>query len=284
MTESHESRTGPDVRIEFRTDPDDDTRQGVEKSVRAMAAHSAELTARARAVSSGGDELTALVDDALRRQINSDPGAAAALAEILDRPLGPEFEPGSASPRVVGASPPYDYHWSWHDLNGAAQDQMILDDAAAHAALYAKSGLGGAGTFVNAHAGFGIGFRANGSRVMRADSGRRVTFGYVAGAKGFGSNATVEGGLDCTVFENGRFMKGDSRRIFRRRASVNETFVVNPGAWVLDSSMPLEFPAVAGRDYNFNVGVWVYTDNTSGVGVSAAKSLCQVLVESMWVA
>jgi hypothetical protein len=284
MTDTYETPGEPEVQIHFTKEPDPELQQAVNRSIRAMAVHSSQVTDQKRAEEFEKAELTSLADDALLRQIKADPAAASALAEILARPLGPEtLSLSEVTPKVVGALPPYDYSWSWHYANGAPPFQQVIEGPIGHAALLAKSGQGGAGKFVNAHAGFGIAFRSGATRVMRADSQRRVTHGYVVGAKGFGSNATVEGGVECTFFEDGQFRKGDTRRIFRRRASVNETFVVNPGTWVTDAPMPLEYPLVAGHGYNFNVGVWVYTDNTSGVGTSAAKSVCQALIQSMWV-
>jgi hypothetical protein len=280
----HDVSDDIEVRIDFHGTPEPGLRRSVEQSVRAMAARSARSTEERRALEARDREVASLADEATARLIASDPDAAAKMAEFLARPLGPESFPLSeVTPRVVGASPPYDYHWSWHVADGAAPATQLIEDAKGHAALLARSGQGGAGKFVNAHAGFGIAFHAGGTRTVKADSQRRATHGYVVGAKGLGANATAEGGLECTFFENGQFKKGDSRRLYRRRASVNETFVVNPGVWVVDPPMPLEFPVVAGRDYNFNVGVWAYSDNTSGAGVSTASSVCQVLVQSMWV-
>jgi hypothetical protein len=39
-----------------------------------------------------------------------------------------------------------------------------------------------------------------------------------------------------------------------------------------------------GRQYTFNVGIWVFTDRSTGVGGAAVQALFEGNVSSLWVA
>jgi len=52
---------------------------------------------------------------------------------------------------------------------------------------------------------------------------------------------------------------------------------------ITDTPMRIQFPMRAGREYTFNVGVWAFADNTSGVGTSATVSGITGVIPSMTV-
>jgi hypothetical protein len=101
---------------------------------------------------------------------------------------------------------------------------------------------------------------------------------------GVGSNATSEGGLEATALEVGRLIASSSLKLWRRRISGFEEasggesiqWQIPPGAdW-------LRFTMHEGREYTFNVGVWVFSDRSTGIGGGAVQSLIHATVSKMF--
>ncbi|MDP9813978.1 hypothetical protein J2W42_006860 [Rhizobium tibeticum] len=167
---------------------------------------------------------------------------------------------------------------------------QVLDRPSGSVGLDARSGSlpGGASGFINAHVGFGVFLRSDttGQRFPHAvlNPGR---FSFAARAVGVGSNATTEGGFELTVFEDGQFLTGASRRLWRARVSGS---VFDPDESTSGSQGPqvmagpeLAFTIKAGHGYTFNAGIWVFSDRSIGIGAGAVQSLLQGVVTRMWV-
>jgi hypothetical protein len=187
--------------------------------------------------------------------------------------------------RSLGFVPPYDFSWSWHDQNGHAPFGMIVNRPDGNVGLDARSGSfeGGASGFVNAHAGFGV-FLSSDTTAQKfphavLNPGR---FSHTMRAVGIGSNATSEGGFEITVFEDGHFLTGASRQLWRRRISAGESTSGGEPDHVI-TGPELDFTIRAGHGYTFNAGIWVFSDRSSGIGAAAAQSLLQGFVTRMWV-
>ncbi|MFD8230925.1 hypothetical protein ACFV20_03340 [Streptomyces sp. NPDC059696] len=196
----------------------------------------------------------------------------------LDSPVG-STEPPSVTGRSFFA-PPFHFGWAWHRIDGGAPEAVIVDRPSGTVIFDGRSGPlapNGRNKFVEIHAGFGVGFRPDRDGVLTATSDRRfMKFYYGVAAHGIGSWAVAEGGTECSIMSEGNWKAGESRKKFRKRVSVNEreTFESNLFG---DGVMRHMVPVRAGHDYQFNVGAWLFVDNTSGVGQSGA--LAQVRCE-----
>jgi hypothetical protein len=188
--------------------------------------------------------------------------------------------------RALGFVPPYDFNWAWHDMNGHPPFIMIFDQSSGQVSLEARSGpsVGGAPGFVNASVGFGVFFRSDTTAQRFLHSvlnPGRFKFS-VETSFGFGTNATSEGGFDLTVFEDGQFLVGASRKLWRRRIGSDEFSSEEQGQHLIFGP-DLQFIMRAGHDYTFNAGIWVFSDYTSGIGVAAAQSILDGIVTSIGV-
>ena len=45
----------------------------------------------------------------------------------------------------------------------------------------------------------------------------------------------------------------------------------------------LFFTMQPGREYTFNVGLWVFSDRSTGIGAAGAQSLIQGTVTTIWI-
>ncbi|MGS2588932.1 hypothetical protein [Streptomyces hebeiensis] len=304
MTATYETVVEPTVQITFTEELEPEHHIAVERSIQGMAAHAAQQTDRVRAAEAEHAKLAAALNAPLARLVESDPASAEALQELRTRPLPLELDSvGVLHPEDTSAAaeeatlsvrniqthvwgPPYHFSWFWHRTNGSPPFNRVIDRPTGQVGLDGRSGSpgaipGGASTFVEAHAGFGLLFHPPTNGVLVGDSLRRVHDSFGVAAYGIGSNATVEGGTECTILEDGQFRKGATHRLYRKRVSVNESdHAITPGFFT-DSPMSVQWPVRAGHEYTFNVGVWVYCDHTAGVGRSAAQSLCQAIIPSM---
>lgn len=280
----------PNVRITFRDEvPQRELRQAAERSVATLVAHSAEAVRQARAAESQFAKLTDAVTAPFAKLIEGDSEAVKALNELRTQALiQPDALDELLRPRYSQFIPPYDFSWIWHDINGHPPFNSIFDRPTGQVGLDARSGLvdeGGAPGFVSAHAGFGVLLRA----FAKTETG--MAFGSGGGrfsfrmkTVGVGSNATSEGGLEATALEDGRLIASSSLKLWRRRISGFEEasggesiqWQIPPGAdW-------LRFTMHEGREYTFNVGVWVFSDRSTGIGGGAVQSLIHATVSKMF--
>ena len=291
----HESVTDPDLR------------QLTIQSIDTLVARSFASTKRAREKDAELAQLTDAINAPIERIIQGDPQAVSALEELRKRSLsGADVDTffsyasldataggitvpnrGDLGPRTFAGRPPYDFSWSWHDPNGGRPFDMRMNPSIGYVGLIARSGSvdGGFSGFVNAHAGYGVN--------LRTDQPRTVSFGgqiesahrtHNMMAHGAGSNATTEGGIECTALENGRLIMSSSFKWWRKRISINETADDREGPIHIDvpKTDPRTFTMQPGRSYTFNIGLWVFSDRTPGVGVAAANAVLEGNIALMW--
>ncbi|MFI8823964.1 hypothetical protein [Streptomyces sp. NPDC053431] len=298
-----EQERAPAIEIDFSEDLTSEQRKIARRSVERMAAAGVEAREQQRAVEAGYQELSDAINAPLRKAVEADEAGRRKFEHLRDHtPLRFDeptlLEAGAEYPVAVEAadmhihdvratqvfSPPYHFDWRWHNTGGSAPYTSSTNRPLGQASLQGRCGPwipGAGGKFVEAHAGFGLLFRPTVNGLLSGDSLRVLGFFWVVGAFGIGSNATVEGGTECTILEDGKLKAVNSHKLWRKRVSVNEwaDFVqTNP---VTDTSMRTQFPMRAGHEYTFNVGFWIYADNTAGVGTSGAISALGGRVPSM---
>ncbi|MGW6145796.1 hypothetical protein [Streptomyces sp. NPDC055140] len=170
-------------------------------------------------------------------------------------------------------TPPYHFPWAWHRVDGSPPNFVQHNTSAGTLTMKGSCGPlapDSGDRFVEVHAGFGIGIRPERNGLLVAVSDRRfMKCIYELAAYGLGSWAVVEGGTECSIMSEGQWKAGESRQKFHKRVSVNERDSFESNLFG-DGVMRHEIPVLAGHDYQFNVGAWLFVDNTSGVGQSGA--------------
>jgi len=306
---SREQDASPaEVQLTVRDDATETERRNAERSVAAMVARSSEAAARRRAAEA---EL-AQISDALREPFGTAPApddrADTALAklrardliyheemEVLSHHSSVAFDPTPLSRDVLttrsqGFVPPYDFQWAWHDPAGHPAFNIVQARPSGRLGLDARSGSapGGASGLVNVHAGFGV-FLSSSVQAQKFPHAvlNPGNYRWAVRAIGVGSNATSEGGFEITVFEDGQFLTGASRKLWRGRVSGS---VFSPDESASDArgnhlitGPDLQFTIRPGHGYTFNAGIWVYSDRSTGVGAGAVQSLLQGTLTRMWV-
>ena len=307
MNDSNAGASATNLKILFHeSETDPDLRQVATQSIETLIARSVASTKRIREEDAELAKLTDAMNAPVTRLIENDPQAANALGELRKRSL--EAVPdtllsnissdvkggitipnrGDLSPFTFAGRPPYNFSWSWHDPNGGAPFDMRTNPSIGYVGLIARSGSvdGGFSGFVNAHAGYGI--------ILRADHPRTVSVGgqiesahraHNMMAHGAGSNATTEGGIECTALEDGRLIMSSGFKWWRKRISINETANDHEGPPVhidMPKSDPRTFTMQPGRNYTFNIGLWVFSDRTPGVGVAAVNAVIEGNIALMW--
>jgi hypothetical protein len=291
----------PNPQITFAdhvTDPEQ--RRTVERSVATLVARSAEAAAQARAAEAERAKLMAAFEAPYMKLIKEDPAAIKALDDLRTRqfidldstnvlrgeqPLTATNDVITIPLREARASlrfPPYDFSWSWFRNEGSPPFSQLLSNTNGHVGLDARSGSleGGASGFVEAHAGFGLVLSADHPVMVRGTSLRRMRYSFVVRAVGIGANATSEGGMELTALEDGSLLRIASDKMWRSRVSAS---FFHPDEFASDGEGPfavfdpreLEFPMQQGRAYTFNVGIWVFSDSSTGVGAAAVQSFIE---------
>jgi hypothetical protein len=300
-----------EMQISFREDVAETDRKNAELSVAALVARSAEAVARRRATEAALAESTGALTRPFAKLIEVDPLSNEALEklrslqlmqpEAMDR-LGPDtpftltYDSAVSTPRdgvglrSQGFVPPYDFQWSWHQEGGHPPFNLIQNRFSGRLGLEARSGSidGGAPGFVNAHAGFGVFVRSD---VMGQKFPHAVlnpgSYSFQVRAVGVDSNATSEGGFDLAVFEDGRFLTGADRKLWRSRVSAtlfdpDESASGGQGNHLI-AGPELQFTMRPGHSYTFNAGIWVISDRSTGIGAGAAQSILRGTLTRMWV-
>ncbi|MET9959581.1 hypothetical protein ABZ128_10975 [Streptomyces sp. NPDC006326] len=269
-------------------------RQNAERSVAALVARAKEAAARDRAAEAGLVELTDPLNAPFKKLVEEDPHAVKALEKLRDYEL---LQPDTTealqqdapptaydvSPRAEsGFAPPYDFDWSFHIDHPPFRKSH--DRFTGMLSLDARSGAitDGAPGRVIAHAGFGVFmvFENPGKKFPHAVL-KPGSFAFHVQTVGVGSNATSEGGFDLAVFEDGRFLTGASRRLWRSRISGFEEAEGRDGPLTI-TAPDVEFNLRPGHGYSVNAGIWVVTDRSTGVGAGAAWSQIAAKMTRMW--
>jgi hypothetical protein len=302
MSDSTYRTTGglpPNVQITFRDEAiQPGLRQAAERSVATLVARFAEEVRQARAAESELAKLTDAVNAPFAKLIEGDSQAVKALDELRSHRLIDPHDtdalgPDAFAPRGYGqwVPPYYHFSWFWHDPNGHPPFNRIIDPSFGRIGLDARSGAvdGGADGFVSAHAGFGVSLRTIGepdTAYTFGSGGGQFSYAMKTVGIGSGSNATSEGGVEATAFEDGHLIASSSSKMWRRRISAIEE--AHGGGPLQHWQSPpgvdsLRFTMYEGRQYTFNVGAWVFSDRSTGAGVFAAvQSLIDAYVENMY--
>lgn len=309
--ESPESKaSSTEIQLTFRGGVTQADRQNAEYSVAALVERSTAAVLQRRAVETELAEMTGSLNRSLGNLIGEDlhankgfenlsaqqvvqPEAMDALGHGALAADGVPYSPqdlATVRSGSVGFVPPYDFQWAWHDPAGSPQFSMIQNRSSGALGLDARSGAlpGGASGFVNVHAGFGVFLHSDvtAQRYPHAvlNPGR---FKFGLGAVGVGADATSEGGFELTVFEDGRFLTGASRKLWRSRVS-SSIFHLDESSFGgqenhLITGPELEFTIRPDHGYTFNAGIWAYSDRSTGAGAAAVQSLLQGILTRMWV-
>ncbi|MGF7121631.1 hypothetical protein [Rhodococcus sp. BE178] len=307
---SRAKTSSAELQLSFRDGVTSADRQIAEQSVAAMVERSAGAVAQRRSTEAEIVEATRSISGSIAKPIGEDLHADDAIAglrtkqivqpDVIDAmghgvpvaagmPYSPE-DLGTVRAGSVGFVPPYDFQWAWHDSAGHPPKSILQNRSSGTLGLDARSGAlpGGASGFVNAHAGFGVFLRSDttGQRFPHAvlNPGR---FTFQLRAVGVGANATSEGGFELTVFEDGKFLTGASRKLWRSRVG-SSLFNPDESSSGGQENHPitgpeLEFTLRRDHGYTFNAGIWVFSDRSTGVGAGAVQSLLQGILTRMWV-
>jgi hypothetical protein len=266
----------PSLQMNFSDELTAEQRQVAERSVAEFAARSVEVTARRRAARAARAELSAALQAPLRKIIESDPDAVAALAAARRRQ--PEREPSleqlfdlepPAWPVIARDFPldlagvlvggvadqvfPIPYHYDWRWYAPGVEPAVFSAD---HTTGQVSIATGTRGGFVDAHAGVGVSLRTD--RVTTV-SGRSLRSSWdkwsaSAGSDGLGVS---EGGMEMTVFEDGELRGFIPDNRWSVVASDYQPVFGDTGGFGTGDPVEVSWTMRPGRDYTFNVGAWV---------------------------
>lgn len=286
------------VQIYFRDEETRSAMQGIaERSVATLVARSRARLDQARAAEAELAKIGEAIHAPVTRLLLDNPQASNALDQLrsrklieidTDEPLAQDKSQLSPYvdvpvPRYGGDTlvfrPPFHYAWTWHDHSGFPPFEVVQNRDLGFVRLDARSGLveGGASGFVNVHAGFGVGLSVD--RPARAGAWAFLedvlAIYKMKTTPGIGSNATTEGGVEVTALRNGTDLVASfGNRLFRRRISQSESTDerVGPSNWPVPYPSPseLSWQMPPGQTFTFNVGAWVFTDRSAGVGGAGA--------------
>lgn len=209
-------------------------------------------------------------------------------AGALDYPFPPTRDFEGPPTRLFAV--PYDFHWFWHDLNGSPAFNRVIDDNNGRVALDARVGSasGATGTFVNAHAGYGVVLRSD-RRVNCMARSLRSTQDFGIASAGFAADATVEAGCEMTVMQAGRLVTMATDKRFRGRVSGSvshptENFEYDTGGFGPGAVIEVLWTMEANTDYELNVGAWAFAESHNGIGGAGAQSQidAKIIFMSLW--
>ncbi|MEU6978657.1 MULTISPECIES: hypothetical protein [unclassified Streptomyces] len=291
------------IRIAYRDEhPSEELCGAAERSVGALVLRHMEATRLRREAEAVIDEAAVAYAAPATRLVEPDPAAAEVLrtARLLDGSTDSFDRYATLEPTVPEAPawarqiPPYHYTWSWHDTNGYAPYGVVTTLSSGALGLDARSGSlpGGKSGFVNAHAGFGLAVTTDHEVMARGVSFRQMRYSYTLAAAGTGGNATSEGGMEFTAFEDGNLIGATDLNLDKLWRSRVSTTLFDPyesdsggqGPYAVDRPLDLYFRMRPGHGYTFNVGGWVASDYHSGAGQAGAQAFMQgaVLALTVW--
>ena len=157
---------------------------------------------------------------------------------------------------------PYHYDWRWHVGSIVFENTPDRPTGRIRVSVVGKRRC-------DAHAGFGIGVRANRDHWMTARSLRRSAESCRVRSGATGAVALAEGGMEMTVMEGANLLDVEQDKRFRFR--LNPGFWSDPeeanhdsGGFGTGASIEVRWFALAGHTYQVNVGAWVLAEWTSG--------------------
>ena len=184
-----------------------------------------------------------------------------------------------SAPQVFAS--PFHFSWWWQAHGGGVPQRREIDFTGGR--LLQEAGVNAPPhfhdlAFINAHAGFGINLTTDHDVHVYATSFRRVGYRYSVAA-GFLGDATVEGGEEFAVNEDGTEIARASVTVFRKRvsgsfSSPSESAHEDSGGEYTGERMEVHWLMRPGRAYTFNVGQWVFCDRHPGV--DDAGGVCQM--------
>jgi len=252
------------------TSPDEEKRQIATRSITALATHYSDLAAKQHKVDERERALDKAAYEPIMKLVGNDSHGARVADLHLNDFIG-DLSVQPAKPRIRLA--PYDFAWWWHSNNTSPPHNQIIDRSMGRVALDARSGsvAGGASGPVEAHAGFGVVLTTDHPMPVVGRSLRNAWYSGAAAAVGLGSNATATLGMELTALEDGKLIAIASETIWRKRVSgPYEKEMDTQGPAAFNEPRELSFFMQPGREYTFNVGIWVRTDRTPGIGAGAA--------------
>jgi hypothetical protein len=296
------------LQITFREDvTDPEQRLAAERSVAALIAHSTDASARARAAEAELDRLGEALNAPLIKLIHADKAAASALQTLAakkllaesdlaqlkrDDPARPliRTETSLISADTIEPRPPFSFWWSYYEGNNRPHSQRITPENG-YLGVEARSGAvdGGAAGFVKAHIGYGVVLpRVNRPTQILASSGLyNPRWVYNMRTFGIGSSATAEMGGDAAAFEEGHLLgdvlstKFDRRRISGVESARTDYHPIGISLDIPTSGALLRFTMNPGRTYTINIGIWVLSDRSGGVGAAAVQSLIEGFISKI---
>jgi hypothetical protein len=276
--EIHETAAAPSALgawVDFAgTSPSEKTQRIATRSMAALAEHYADLATKQRAEDERERALIEVAYEPIAKLIGGDLHGAR-IAELHLNDLVGDLSGQSAKPRIMVA--PYDFTWSWHNENANPPHNQVFQRSTGRVALDARSGAvaGGASGAVEAHAGYGVVLTTDHPMPVVGRALRRARYSVGIEAVGVGSNATATIGMELTALEDGKLIAIASDTIWRKRVSGSlfspyekETDQQGPAMFI--EPRELAFFMQPGREYTFNVGIWVRTDRSFGIGAGAA--------------
>lgn len=252
------------------TSPSEGKRHIATRSMMALAMHYADLAARQRAADERERALSRAAYEPIVKMIGSG-SHGSSLANLHINDFIGDLSVQPAKPRIRLA--PYDFTWWWHSENTSPPYNQIIDRSTGRVALDARSGTvpGGASGPVEAHAGYGVVLTTDHPMPVVGRSLRNAWYSAGVEAAGLGSNATATLGMELTALEDGKLIAIASEPIWHKRVSgPYEKGTDTEGPAAFNEPRELSFFMHPGREYTFNVGIWVKTDRTPGIGAGGA--------------
>jgi hypothetical protein len=275
-----------------------DRRRNVELAVDTLVKRAGDASARAQDAATGRSKRSTALNRPLLELLRSDAEAAKALdgEPVRPEPLGDLERLRARSARAgagrhavileLGETPevfglPFHFSWTWHVHGGGGPFTEIAEEWSGNLGLDARAAPPPDGIdvpFINAHAGVGISLSSDREVHATARALRRVGYAYSVAA-GFEGDATVEGGEELTVIEQGRLLDSDQYTAFRKRVSGTvgsweESATFDTGGWGTGDPLEVSWTMLPGHHYEFNVGEWVVCERNPGLG--GAGALAQI--------
>jgi hypothetical protein len=264
------------LHVDVDVDIAGDARERIKQSIGAMAQHFLERRERQREVDAHARALRAAIMAPLNKVIEADPAAKEAITSAvaqaqrsaaLFRPDPLEFPtvrpqdllfdlpPGARALQVF--APPFHFPWRWHAGSHPPEALAHLDRPTGSIGVAHNAGHHD-DRWVTHHAGFGVSLSTDREKIVTARSLRRTSYWYWVDSSLYGGAATVEGGTEMTVVENGTLIRSAEDKAFRKRASGGEDEFVHPDGFATGNSIEVSWTMIPGSTYEFNVGAWVF--------------------------
>lgn len=230
--------------------------------------------------------------------IQQDPEAADALDRIKTHPLQlfGEFQPqktlGGQRTRTITVSPqetsieehipPYDFAWRWTQ-NGGADPFTFFGDQFGQLTIDARSGnvSGLPERFVGAHIGVGCLVTTDRPISVQLSAELESKYAFLVWTAGIGGSATSEGGLETTLMQGSDLKEGENLRLWHRRVSGLREEAQDQTNFTRSTYPDRMGTRIEPGSYVFNVGIWAFTDYSTGLSRAAAQSIVQCNILQM---